>query len=231
MSSACESKAPRQRLIVVLSFLPIVWTALLIAWLADASPYAGTVFDRRNSSRSWLDFGGNPAEVYSHWLDFAAMSGNAVTLSWLLVCEWLAVRKWMTPRGPRFLVMLFPLLAVALCWGFGYVLDRQHGEGTTLVVIPVFFAPILAASFLLIRGAVLHLRTPKVVLLVAASFTFLHLISQLFYEASGTGGPNDLVLPAAALIMLILALERYLLDRGDGTATFDSVHSASHTNP
>ena len=32
-------------------------------------------------------WGGNPSEVFSHWLDMVLMSGGAAVISWLVVAE------------------------------------------------------------------------------------------------------------------------------------------------
>jgi hypothetical protein len=182
-------------------------------WLAGASRFAAQVWDRGESPANWLNFGGNPSEVYSHWLNWAVMSGSAVILSWMLALDWIATRRCGTSPRTRWLVRTFPLLAIAVSWSWAALLDRRHGEHATAPAIVIFYMPVLAATFFLVRGLATRLRRFRTVLPVSASFALLHLACQWVYEPSGSGGPNWLVFPATAVLMLVFALERYLLDR------------------
>ncbi len=141
-------------------------------------------------------WGGNPSEVYSHWLDMVFMSGNAIALAWFLVIECFSRRgetdsKWL----PR-ITHAFAGLSILLSGVIGVVLDGLHGEGTVQLVYPVLFLPMLASSYYLLRKIAVRVQWRiRSVIGLAGGFAILHVIAQLFYEPSGNGGPNLLIIP------------------------------------
>ena len=68
----------------MLAIVPLAALAAGFAVLSSASVSAGD-WDRYERYREF--WGGNPAEVYSHWLDMVLMSGNAAAIAWLLSAE------------------------------------------------------------------------------------------------------------------------------------------------
>ncbi len=134
-------------------------------------------------------WGGNPNEIFSHWLDMFFMSGNALAIAWLLMVESLA--------GTRLLALLARVSApvIVLVTGLGVIgLDGERGEGTVPIACLIYFLPLLISSTYLLRrlAALVHWRPPAVGLL-ATIFFAAHLGAQLQYEPSGTGAPNELI--------------------------------------
>jgi hypothetical protein len=141
----------------------------------------------------YQDFwGGNPMEVFSHWLNMVLMSGSAVIIAWLTSVEACFRRsgRWIWCQWV-YVVLVLCLLLSAIVAG---TLDNRHGEGAVVIVLLPFFLPILASSYYLLRqlAARWSWRTTPVILL-SIGFGLSHLTAQLFYEPSGTGGPNALV--------------------------------------
>ncbi len=141
----------------------------------------------------YQDFwGGNPMEVFSHWLNMVLMSGSAVIIAWLTSVEACFRRsgRWIWCQWV-YVVLVLCLLLSAIVAG---TLDNRHGEGVVVIVLLLFFLPILASSYYLLRklSACWSWRTTPVILL-SIGFGLIHLTAQLFYEPSGTGGPNALV--------------------------------------
>jgi hypothetical protein len=137
-------------------------------------------------------WGGNPSEVFSHWLDMALMSGGATIIAWFLSVETLFRR-----RGQAFsavTVAWFSFLVSSVV--IAIVLDGMHGEGTVIIACLFFFIPMLASSYYLLRrfAALLRWRLSGIIPLCLA-FVVLHVVAQLYYEPSGTGAPNSIIIP------------------------------------
>ncbi len=137
-------------------------------------------------------WGGNPSEVFSHWLDMLLMSGGAAVMAWLTGVEAFLRRIGSSQKLIKpCLVSLLVLSGVVAT-----VLDGSHGEGTVLIAYPLFFLPILATSFYLLRRlAALCGWHPAKVIPLGIAFATVHLAAQLQYEPSGTGAPNGLIIP------------------------------------
>lgn len=131
-------------------------------------------------------------EVFSHWLDMVLMSGSAVAIAWLTSVEACFRRsgRWVWCHRV-YGTLAFSLFLSVVVAG---TLDGCYGEGVVPIAFVLFFLPILASSYYLLRklAARLSWRTIPVILL-SIGFGLIHLIAQLFYEPSGTGGPNGLV--------------------------------------
>jgi hypothetical protein len=146
---------------------------------------------------------GNPSEVYSHWVDMVLMSGNAVLLSWLV-----AVEGFLRPRHSDTGSLVRRTHACAagvmvMSGVVGVALDQAHGEGTVIIVYPIFFLPILLTSYYLLRqsAAALNWR-PRAIGVISAAHAAIHAGAQLFYEPSEAGGPNGLVIPIWLCVVL-----------------------------
>lgn len=135
-------------------------------------------------------WGGAPAEVFSHWLNLVMMSGNALALAWLLT-----LRTLLPTRGLVTMARLAAPWGAVLAFLVGVALDRQHGEGTVLMAGTVLFLPMLVSShYVLFQLAALARWKPARVAALSAGYAVLHLLAQLKFEPSETGGPNSLVL-------------------------------------
>ncbi len=146
-----------------------------------------------NNYEHYSEFwGGNPSEVFSHWLDMVLMSGGAFVIAWLTSIE--AFFRCGT-QSSRCRLAYFCLISVLIVSGvIAFALDGAHGEGTVIIAYPVFFLPILASSYYLLRQlAALRGWAPKYVIALAVGYVAIHLATQIFYEPSGTGAPNGLV--------------------------------------
>ena len=94
-------------------------------------------------------WGGNPSEVFSHWLDRVLMSGGAGIIAWFLCAEVFFRRS-----NQDFLRRLCYGSTLALLVANGLiamVLDGKHGEGTVILAYPLFFISILASTFYILR--------------------------------------------------------------------------------
>jgi hypothetical protein len=141
-------------------------------------------------------WGGNPSEVFSHWLDLVVMSGNAMGLAWLLVVEARILANW--PRHPWLMRLKRCVVGIGLGASAltALVLDISKGEGTMVLVLPVLFIPLLGATYYLLRqwARLLNWRFLPVVGM-AVLFACGHVTAQMFYEPSETGGPNQGMMP------------------------------------
>ena len=178
---------------IILAIVPLAALVAGFAVLSSASVSAGD-WDRYERYREF--WGGNPAEVYSHWLDMVLMSGNAAAIAWLLSAEVLfrrnrAQNKWLVA-----LTYACAILGLILSGAIALVLDRSHGEGTVLLAYPILFLPVLGSSYYLLRqsAALVHWKFTAVVVL-SGCYAALHTAAQLYYEPSGTGGPSLRIVP------------------------------------
>ncbi|MGZ8900930.1 MAG: hypothetical protein ACXW3Z_12615 [Limisphaerales bacterium] len=138
-------------------------------------------------------WGGNPSEVCSHWLDMVLMSGGATIIAWYVSIEAFFRRS---DRDFRRLSYGCTVLLLVLNGMVALVLDGKHGEGTVILVYPLFFIPILASSYYLLRRcAALLLWRPPAVIPLCLSFVVLHAAAQFHYEPSETGGPSMAIIP------------------------------------
>lgn len=198
MSSASQSKQrvpdfmenkqrPSHGMIIVLLF-PIV---TLVGGYAFVNHLRVGIADNYDRYREF--WGGNPSEVFSHWLDMILMSGGAAVMAWLTSAEAFFRRggHWAWCQ-----VIHGCLASLLILSGVtAVVLDGSHGEGTVLIAYSLLFLPILASSYYLLRRfAAKWDWNPTKVVLLCVGFVLIHLVAQLFFEPSGTGAPNGLVL-------------------------------------
>lgn len=169
--------------------IPIAGVVVAYAFAKHLQPGISDNYDRYREF-----WGGNPSEVFSHWLDMVLMTGGAVVIAWLTSAEAFfrrsgnAFLRRLGYAGIIFLLVLSGVTAV--------ILDGMHGEGTVMIAYPVFFIPILASSYYLLRRfAVLVRWSPAGVIGLCFGFVALHIGAQLYYEPSVTGGPNQQIIP------------------------------------
>jgi hypothetical protein len=143
-----------------------------------------------------LNFGGNPAEVLSHLLDWIVMIGGMAALCIAAATESLLNAAPVQSRVLRiYPKVVFPLTLILLTiWA--HDIDQRSGEGTLLPVAVMFFIPfLLIITFGLIKlhGCKPGLRAE----LLPLPFLFgISLGLQWMYEPSGSGAPNLLMFPA-----------------------------------
>lgn len=186
------TRSVSSRAVITLCIAPL---ALLLAALSVLSQCHFGNLSYETYLKCLKFWGGNPSEVYSHWLDMVLMSGNAIALAW-----WLTLEAYCRPRSDLSwalgLTSLSRKLCVAVTGVFAVILDISHGEGTVLLVYPVYFLPLLGASYYLLRQFASHLQWRfRPVLMLSAVYAITHTAVQLFYEPSGSGGPNDRIIP------------------------------------
>jgi 4-amino-4-deoxy-L-arabinose transferase-like glycosyltransferase len=141
-------------------------------------------------------WGGNPSEVFSHWLDMVLMSGGVAALSWLVIAEAFFRQRQLESKQIRHTSHICFALFLVLSGLIALVFDGKHGEGTVVIAYPVFFVPILISTWFLLRQFAARLRWRLAgVATLSLGFVVLHTAAQLCYEPSGTGGPNGFVLP------------------------------------
>ncbi|MEW6306535.1 MAG: hypothetical protein AB1705_23970 [Verrucomicrobiota bacterium] len=177
---------------VVLSVVPVA--GLLFAF-AKVGEMQSSLAIQEKYVRYAKFWGGNPAEVYSHWLDMVLMSGNAIALAWLVGVEACVRSRPHRPWVP-WLVRGCGVLAIVLSGTIAIGLDGEYGEGTVFIVAPIFFLPILVSSYYLLRQlAGLAQWRPADVAVLAAGFSIFHVAAQLYYEPSETGAPGYGIAP------------------------------------
>lgn len=147
--------------------------------------------DYKQYSKFW---GGNPSEVFSHWLNMVLMSGGAVAIAWLTgATVFFRQSGNELSRGLRYACIFSFLILSGV---IAIILDGAHGEEVTSISYLIFFIPILASTYYLSRqlSALLHLK-PAGLIALNLGFVIIHVVAQLFYEPSETGGPNVWIVP------------------------------------
>jgi peptidoglycan/LPS O-acetylase OafA/YrhL len=150
-------------------------------------------------------WGGNPNEVFSHFLELVLMTGNAVALGGQLVLEaCFRNRETDLEKQPIYLkastIVGLGASGLLAAW-----LDDTYGEGTVVLVYPLGFLPVLLACRRLLRRLAARYDWRLLAVTVIAVVSVLaHAALQYAYEPSVTGGPNNLFLPLwlAALAFL-----------------------------
>ena len=197
-----------EAIIFPLAFVPLGFLAAGFLFVNHAWPFGEADYERYREF-----WGGNPSEVFSHWLDMVVLSGNAFSLGWFLTLE-AFVRQRETPNSIRRWLKTMISVCVLGSVVAGAVLDSRKGEGTVLFVSVIGFLPVLGSSYYLLRKAASFCRwLPNKVIILSALYVALNLGMQLFYEPSGTGGPNALFIlvwlgsiASAAVLALGLSL-------------------------
>lgn len=160
-----------------------------------------------------LNFGGNPAEVLSHLLDWIVMTTGMAALC--LTTAALSLLKAASIRSPVLRIvpkLAFPITLITLM-AWAYSIDHKSGEGTVLPVSIMFFTPLLliiAIGLLKLHECNLSLKYESLPLpfLFAASVGF-----QWIYEPSGSGAPNILIFPAFLVLAAALWFYCYRITR------------------
>jgi hypothetical protein len=203
------------------------WISCILATIAPVLPLiVGVAVIRKlgtDSGVTWahslftkdhvLNFGGNPAEVMSHLLDWIVMTGSMASLCFAAGAVSLLKAAAVGARSMRILPLAaFPLTLIVLTV-LTHGIDRASGEGTLLLAVVMFFTPfLLAIAFALIKlqECNLGLKSELVPLpfLFAASFGL-----QWLYEPSESGAPNILVFPAFLVLAGALWSYCYLATR------------------
>jgi hypothetical protein len=162
----------------------LIGTAFLV--VARLGDRLGDPLQYQRYHAAW---GGNSAEVFSHWLNLVLMSGNALGLAWLLT-----LRTLLPTRRLVTFARLAASFGVVLAFVVGGSLDQQRGEGTVLVAGAILFLPMLVSSYyVLFQLAALARWKPLRVAALSAAYAAIHVLAQLRYEPSETGGPNSQV--------------------------------------
>jgi len=180
-------------LVIALPALPFAIASVPLAWFGsrEAIDWAYSLFGKDHP----LNFGGNPAEVLSHLLNWILMSGCTAGLCATLIAISLLKSdvRWIS-RFAFVPTVIYGLTVISLLVWTGW-LDSRHGEGAVVLSFVLFFGPctILSsiAAFRLLRSR----ASLRVRLVHVATMFILAIIFQWFYEHSGTGGPNLLVFP------------------------------------
>jgi hypothetical protein len=211
--------------IFALSLIPPCLLAAAFLFINHFWPFSDADYERYR--KFW---GGNPSEVFSHWLDMVVMSGNTLSLAWLLTLEAFAWQRQIPKSIIRWVKIMLPICLLGSI-GAGVALDARKGEGTVLYASLVGFLPVLGSWYYLMRKAASFCKwVPGRVLLACALYIALSIGAQLVYEPSGTGGPNVLFIfvwlgsiVLAAVLALFLGVRSGSLRRF-GSRTFHLFH-------
>ncbi len=194
MPDTSDTVRPIERIAaVLLAVFPLTLGSVGLLYLQSQAgvEWAYSLFDTAHI----LNFGGNPAEVYSHLLNWIVMTGGIVSLCAAWISTLLAGSNARPPRifHPIPPIMFFLTVVVLATWAS--ILDGKNGEGTVLWSFVLFFAPCIAlhagASYCYLFFKLetwLQILACIGVLVMAVQF-------QWHYQRSGTGGPNFLVFP------------------------------------
>jgi hypothetical protein len=166
---------------------------LSLVWLSsqEGVGWAYSLFGKDHP----LNFGGNPAEVLSHLLNWILMTGCTAGLCSTLVA--ISLLKADAHWKSRFAFVPSVIYGFTVLGLLGWTgcLDSRHGEGAVVISFILFFGP----STVLSAAAALRLLASRASLqariLHVASVFGLAVVFQWVYEHSGTGGPNLLVFP------------------------------------
>ena len=198
-------------LAIVAPLLPLIVCAAALSKLGTDSgvAWAHSLFAKDHV----LNFGGNPAEVLSHLLDWIVMTGAMASLCLAAATVALLKGAAVGSKSARILPMAaFPVTLIVLTT-LAHGIDRASGEGTLVPAVVMFFTPfLLAIAFALMKLQVCNpgLKSELLPLpfLFAGSFGL-----QWLYEPSGSGAPNILVFPAFLILAGALWSYCYLATR------------------
>jgi hypothetical protein len=180
-------------LAIAIAASPLIIASLPLIWFSSSAgiDWAYSLFNKAHP----LNFGGNPAEVLSHLLNWILMTGCTGALCTSLIA--ISLLKLGTDWQLRFAIVpavVFGVSVISLLSWTVY-LDSRHGEGAVIVSFVLFFGPCTALSAAVaLRILSSHASLVGMSLHVAAAFG-LGVAFQWIYEHSGTGGPNLFVFP------------------------------------
>lgn len=148
-----------------------------------------------------LNFGGNPAEVYSHLLNLTFVLTSAFAIIGIRMALSLFTTPEKSPSLTHNWMNLLPLLVCVPMALWAIQLDSAHGEGATGFSICIFFLPILVGVWTGLTRIRFEILTPVSTATICALYTSAVVAVLLFVEPSGTGGPNILILPGGILLV------------------------------
>jgi hypothetical protein len=184
---AMNNERRSHRVVLALSFVPPVIIAGAFVFISFLWPFSAIAYEHHR--QFW---GGNPSEVFSHWLDAIVMSGNAFSLGWFVSLA-AFTRRWNTPGSITRWLKGTPLVCLVASVLTAATLDSKNGEGTVMYVTVLGFIPVLGSwSYLLRKAASFLSWVPARILALSVLYIVLNFAAQFFYEPSGTGGPNGL---------------------------------------
>jgi len=125
---------------IIVLLVPI---AALVAEYAIVNHLRLALADQARYFRHREFWGGNPSEIFSHWLDIILMSGGAAGLAWLLSVEAHFSRRWPGNEWPLRLAYGCGIFYIVLSGVVAIALDELHGEGTVIIAYLVFSFPYL----------------------------------------------------------------------------------------
>lgn len=184
-------------LVIALASAPLAIFGVLLALLSSdaGTDWAHSLFGTKHV----LNFGGNPAEVLGHLLNWIVMTGcNAALCATILATGVLKGASGLQFWG-RFVPGFVCVLTWALLLFWAGILDQRSGEGTVVMAFILFFGPTLTAcafaGMCLVRWSTIRKAQAWSLL----GLFWLGVGFQCVYERSGTGGPNFFVLPTLIL--------------------------------
>lgn len=183
----------KKLLAAALPALPSVLSAAGLYQLQTSAgvDWAYSLFDTNH----WLNFGGNPAEVYSHLLNWLVMTGSMGCLC----AMWISILLARTDRLVSCISPVIFILSVLMLSWWATVLDGKNGEGAVFFTFLFFFGPCIALHAI---GVCCYLWLKMETWLQAIACIGLFLMTVQFewiYQRSGSGGPNWLVIPLLAI--------------------------------
>lgn len=178
---------------VLLPVAPLCVAAFFLSWLGSGEgvSWAHSLWTKDHP----LNFGGNPAEVLSHLLNWIVMATCTAGLCLASIAAVFSRTESDSERQHTELPFIVSCLATLTVLIWAVDLDSEHGEGTVGMSFVIFFGPCTLASAMALRGIWSSGSHVVLKVLLIATMFPLSLVLQWFYESSGTGGPNVLAFP------------------------------------
>lgn len=172
---------------------PLAVAAILLSWLGSSEgvDWAHSLWTKDHP----LNFGGNPAEVLSHLLNWTVMASCTAGLCLALIAAVISKTQSGCERKHTDLPFIVSCQATLIVLVWAIHLDSEHGEGVVGMSFFMLFGPCTLVSAIVSRGIWSNgSHIVRKVLCIATMFP-LALFLQWFYEPSATGGPNLLAFP------------------------------------
>ena len=191
----------RRFALFLIAVIPVLLAGIAANVWLDRSYWTRASGDGMDWFVKYKFWGGNPNEVFSHWVHMWMCSGAFAALQWLFFVERRLRRDQLAWKGNWTLVLGGVLLADF--WWRCLEIEKAHGEGVTFIVLPLFFVPLFALTLvplhILLSRFNSGLRDGFATLTAALAM----LGAQLIFEPSSSGGPDLLFMLPTMIVAFV----------------------------